>query len=135
MCVCVCMPVCVCVCVLELYYSGRRCLSPMKRCVCMHDQPKRWGGTSTRCPPASYPPEVHNPRRYTVVYCHIILYVYSVRINCMRYVYGMRESTGKYTEVWQRLSSESLRSGVARILRKGCSFCACAALTLFCAAL
>ena len=29
-----------------------------------------------------------------------------MRINCMCYVYGMRESTGKYTEVWQRLGSE-----------------------------
>ena len=59
---------------------------------------------------------MHNPRRYnTVVYCHII--VYSVRINCMCYVYGMRESTGKYTEVWQRLSSESLRVALAYCLR------------------
>ena len=33
-----------------------------------------------------------------------------MRINyCMCYVYGMRESTGKYTEVRQRLGSESLR--------------------------
>ena len=62
--------------------------------------------------------KVHNPRRYILfVYCHIILYVYSVRINCMRYVYGMRESTGKYTEVWQRLSSESLRVALAYCLR------------------
>ena len=28
----------------------------------------------------------------------------------MCYVYGMRESTGKYTEVWQRLGSESSSS-------------------------
>ena len=37
--------------------------------------------------------KVYNPRRYTsVVYC--CMYI----ANCMRYVYGMRESTGKYTE-------------------------------------
>ena len=54
---------------------------------------------------------------YTVVYCHIMLYVSSMRINCMRYVYGMRESTGKYTEVRQRVSSESLRVALACCLR------------------
>ena len=39
----------------------------------------------------------------TVVYCPM-LYICSMP---MRYVYRTRESTGKYTEVWQRLSSES----------------------------
>ena len=33
-----------------------------------------------------------------------------MRINCMRYVYGMRESTGKYTEVTQLLELESSSS-------------------------
>ena len=40
----------------------------------------------------------------TVVYCHVVC---SMPIKCMRNVYGMREFTGKYTKVWQRLSSES----------------------------
>ena len=63
--------------------------------------------------------KVHNPRRY-ILLCIVILccmyYIgtYSMR---MRYVYGMRESTGKYTEVWQRLSSESLRVALAYCLR------------------
>ena len=34
----------------------------------------------------------------------------------MRYVYGMRESTGNYTEVWQRLSSESLNESSSSLL-------------------
>ena len=62
--------------------------------------------------------KVHNPRRFILLCIVILLYVYSMRINyCMRYVYGMHESIGKYTEVWQRLSSESLRVALAYCLR------------------
>ena len=36
--------------------------------TCMHEQPKKWGGggggTSTRCPPASYPPALT---------CHLLM--------------------------------------------------------------
>ena len=63
--------------------------------------------------------KVHNPRRYVLSYsvlCCMYNIFYSMRINCMCYVYGMRESTGKYTEVWQKLGSESLRVALAYCL-------------------
>ena len=49
-------------------------------------------------------------RTYSIL---LLVVYYSMR---MCYVYGMRESTGKYTEVWQRLGSESLRVALAYCL-------------------
>ena len=53
--------------------------------------------------------KVHNPRRYnTVVYWRVVIcsyihnYVHVYIRKAVINVYGMCESTGKYTEVWQR---------------------------------